>query len=757
MKTRTLTVSSCALAACATFGWVCAAASPVDFVDPLMGTDSDRSLSAGNVYPDISRPWGMHSWTPQTGPMADPWFYGYRQLKMRGIRQTHQPSPWMGDYGAFAVLPMAGQPVFDEEKRASWFSHKAEEAHPYSYRVYLADYDLTFEMAPTVRASIMRITYPETDSPLFLVDLIPGSKEKGIVEVDAASRRIKGRINCKGGRGAVVDGFANHFIMEFDRDFQVVGDVPADRGVIVKFAPVKRGERVVVKVASSFIDWDQAGRNMLELGNDDLETVAAKGRAEWNAILSRVKVEGGSERRMRTFYTCLYRALLFPRIHWEVAADGTIVHQSPVAANTVAKGYYYGGTGFWDTFRSLFPLLNFLYPDVNAKMSAGLANCWKECGWLPEWSNPGLARCMIGNNSASVVSEAACAGVIGAQDAALLYEALLHGANNVHPKFQQVGRIGFKEYNEKGYVPRDIGIRESAARTLEYAYDDWCIARMGRFLGRPAEEVAVYESRARNWRNVFNPAVGLMCGRAADGTFNPAFDKFAWGGDFTEGNSLHYTWSVFHDVAGLMEAMGGREAFVRQLDEIFTLPPVIHLGAYKNVIHEMREMQIAGFGQYAHGNQPIQHMIYLYDWAGEPWKTQYWVREAMDRLYAPAPDGYCGDEDNGQTSAWYIWSALGFYPVCPGSGEYALGGPLFSKATLSFAGGSTLVIDAPGADANRYVAELELNGVRKQCNYVTREELQKGGRLVFRMSAAPCKNRGAAISDAPSSMSTARR
>ena len=730
-----------------------AAGTPVDHVMPLMGTDSEPSLSAGNVYPAIARPWGMNSWTPQTGKMTSPWFYGYRQLKIRGFRQTHQPSPWMGDYGAFAVFPMTGAPVFDEERRASWFSHKAEAAAPYRYRVYLADYDTTFEMTPTARAAMMRVTYPQTDSPLFLVDLIAGGKEKGTLAVDRAARRITGRIDCQGGRGAVSKGFANHFVLTFDRDFEIVGGVPPEAGVIVRFAPTARGEQVVVRVASSFIDGGQAVRNLRELGEDGFDAIAAQGRAEWDALLSRVRVSGGTEDRLRTFYTCLYRALLFPRIHWEVDAAGGIVHRSPVADDTVAKGYYYAGTGFWDTFRSLFPLLNFLYPEVNAKMTAGLENCWKECGWLPEWSNPGLAACMIGNNSASVVADAWLSGVREGYDVQALYEALVHGANNMHPGNESVGRAGVRAYNEMGYVPRDAGVRESAARTLEYAYDDWCIAQLARAIGRPADEVALYEARARNWRNVFNPATGLMCGRAADGTFDPSFDPFRWGGDFTEGNALHYTWSVFHDVAGLMAAMGGREAFVRRLDSVFALPPVFDVGAYGRVIHEIREMQIAGFGQYAHGNQPIQHMIYLYDWAGEPWKTQHWVREAMDRLYAPMPDGYCGDEDNGQTSAWYVWSALGFYPVCPGSGEYALGAPLFARADIAFPSGVRLVIEAPGAAENRFVERLELDGKELARTYVRRAELQKGGRLSFTMAPRPVKTRGTAPDAAPSSQS----
>jgi predicted alpha-1,2-mannosidase len=288
---------------------------------------------------------------------------------------------------------------------------------------------------------------------------------------------------------------------------------------------------------------------------------------------------------------------------------------------------------------------------------------------------------------------------------------------------KSVGRLGVEHYNAKGYVPRDVGIKESAARTLEYAYDDWCIAALARAIGRPEEEVNLYATRARNWRNVFDPARRIAVGRNADGSFNADFDPFAWGGDFTEGCALHYTWSVFHDVEGLCAAMGGRKEFERRLDEIFTLPPKFTSTYYHTVIHEMREMQIMGFGQYAHGNQPIQHMIYLYDWTGAPEKAGRHARDVMDRLYTPTPDGYCGDEDNGQTSAWFVWSAMGLYPVCPGSGEYATGVPLFDNIDVALPNGRALEIRAPGAEARRFPAA--------PVPRIRRADLLKGGMVQF--------------------------
>jgi predicted alpha-1,2-mannosidase len=459
----------------------------------------------------------------------------------------------------------------------------------------------------------------------------------------------------------------------------------------------------------------------------------------------------------RVFYTCLYRSLLFPRMFYEIDAAGKPVHYSPHTGE-VKSGYYFTDSGFWDTFRSLFPLLNMFYPSMNAKMTAGLENCYRESGWLPEWASPGHRDCMVGNNSASIVADAWLSNARGDYDIAKLYEAVVHGAENAHPTIKSTGRLGAEAYLERGYVPRDMGINESTARTLEYAYDDWCIWKLAVDLKRPQEEINRFAKRAMNYQKLFSKEKGWMVGRNADGTFDKDFNPFKWGGDFTEGNSLHYSWSVFHDVQGLIGLMGGPQAFTAKLDEVFTLPPVFDESYYRAVIHEIREMQIMNFGQYAHGNQPIQHVIYLYAYAGEPWKTQHWAREVMDRLYTPAPDGYCGDEDNGQTSAWYVWSALGFYPVCPGSGEVVLGAPLFKKATVTFENGQKLVINAPSNSAsNRYIKNMKINNKKYTRNFLTVETLKKGAILDFEMADTPNVTRGTSDTDAPYSLSKAMR
>jgi predicted alpha-1,2-mannosidase len=731
---------------------------PADLVNPLMGTDSKPSLSNGNTYPAIARPWGMNCWMPQTGKMGSGWAYQYSADKIRGFKQTHQPSPWMNDYGQFALMPGTGRVKVDEDARASWFSHKAETARPYYYSVYLADYDLTTEITPTERAARFRFTFPRTDSAYVVVDAL----DKGsYLKILPAQNRIVGYTTRNS--GGVPANFKNYFVIEFDHAFanpQLYNDKALANGVneltaahvlaAVSFR-TRKGEQVNARVASSFISAEQAERNLQELGSDDFDKVKAQGQTAWNQALGRVEIEGGSEEQRQMFYSCLYRALLFPRKFYELDTSGQPIHYSPFNGQ-VKPGYLYTDTGFWDTFRALFPLLNLLYPEENAKMQAGLANDYREGGWLPEWGSPGYRDVMVGNNSASVVAEAYLKGGRG-YDINTLYEALTHGANNAGP-LEAVGRAGVQYYNKLGYVPYDVKINESAARTLEYAYDDFAIAQLAKALGKPKKEIDLYTQRSQNYRKLFDKESGMMRGRNQNGTFQTPFNPFKWGDAFTEGNSWHYTWSVFHDVQGLMNLMGGPKPFVAKLDTLFTLPPVFDDTYYGSVIHEIREMQIANMGQYAHGNQPAQHVIYLYNYAAQPWKAQYWVRETLNRLYRPTPDGYCGDEDNGQTSAWYVFSALGFYPVCPASDQYVLGAPLFPKATLHLPGGHDVVLNAPTNSAtNRYINNLTLNGQPYAHNWLSHAELLKGATLNFEMSAAPNKARGTQAADAPFSAS----
>jgi predicted alpha-1,2-mannosidase len=732
---------------------------PVDWADPLMGTDSNGGLSNGNVYPAIARPWGMNFWTPQTGEMGNGWAYTYDANKIKGFKQTHQPSPWMNDYGQFSLMPITGKLRFNEEERQSWFSHKAETVTPYYYSVYLADHDVTTEITPTERAARFRFTFPETDSSFVVIDAFDNGS---YVKIIPEENKIIGYTTKNS--GGVPDNFKNYFVIIFDKEFELSKtfsnstlteslETEADHaGAVIGFKTSK-GEIVNVKVASSFISYEQAERNLDEIGSDNFDELKEKGKQIWNKELSRIKVEGGTPDQIKTFYSCLYRSLLFPRKFFEYDENGEVVHYSPYNGE-VKPGYMFTDTGFWDTFRSLFPFLNLMYPELNAQMQAGLSNAYDESGWLPEWASPGLRNIMVGNNSASVVSDAYLkSGGAYDYDIENLYEALIHGANNEGP-MTAVGRAGVKYYNDLGYVPYDVGINENAARTLEYAYDDFTIYQLAKALNKPKKEIELYKKRSLNYKNLFDSETNLMRGKNEDGKFMAPFNPFKWGDAFTEGNSWHYSWSVFHDIQGLIDLIGGKEAFVDQLDKVFTLPPVFDDSYYGGVIHEIREMQIANMGQYAHGNQPIQHMIYLYNYAGQPWKTQYWARETMNRMYKPSPDGYCGDEDNGQTSSWYVFSAIGFYPVAPATDQYVLGAPLFKKVTLQLQNGKEVIINAPeNSLTNKYIQKMNLNGKNYSKNWLSHKELMKGVVIDIEMSDSPNKSRGTNKEDFPYSLS----
>ena len=623
--------------------------------------------------------------------------------------------------------------------------------------MYLADHDVTTELAPTERAAMFRFTYPETKNAYVIVDAF----DKGsYVKIIPEENKIIGYSTKNS--GGVPENFKNYFVIQFDKPFTFISTVSENNilpneteakgnhtGAVIGFA-TKKGEIVHARVASSFISPEQAELNLKELGKNSFDQLVTNGREVWNREMSKIEVEDDNIDNLRTFYSCLYRSMLFPRSFYEIDAKGQVMHYSPYNGE-VRPGYMFTDTGFWDTFRCLFPFLNLMYPSMNLKMQEGLVNAYKESGFLPEWASPGHRDCMVGNNSASVVTDAYIKGLRG-YDIETLWEALKHGAN-AHLRGTASGRLGYESYNQLGYVANNIGIGQNVARTLEYAYNDWAIYTLGKKLGKPESEIDIYKKRALNYKNVYHPERKLMVGKDNKGVFNPNFDAVDWSGEFCEGNSWHWSFCVFHDPQGLIDLMGGKKEFNTMMDSVFVIPGKLGMES-RGMIHEMREMQVMNMGQYAHGNQPIQHMVYLYNYSSEPWKAQYWIREIMNKLYTAGPDGYCGDEDNGQTSAWYVFSALGFYPVCPGTDEYIIGAPLFKKATLHFENGNSLVIDAPNNSKKKfYVNSMNVNGADYTKNYLRHENLLKGGTINVEMSNQPNQNRGTKEEDMPYSFS----
>ena len=729
----------------------------VDYVNPLMGTESTFAFSHGNTYPAVAVPWGMNFWSPQTGENGSGWMYTYTDSLMRGFRQTHQPSPWINDYGTFSIMPLAGELKVSHKERLVPFSHQQEKSTPYNYSV-IFDNGVQTSLSATSRGAVFEVTFPDKEDQYVVVDAYNGG---GSMVIEPGNKLLKGvsRYN----NGGVPDNFANYFMVEFSHPGTGYGvyngdtllheqtHVAADYSCAYLKFDVPAGEKLTIRTASSFISPEQAAINFnREVADADVKLIGGKAREQWNNYLGRVEAEGGTDDQLRTFYSCLYRTLLFPREFYEFDSQGNPVYYSPYDGN-VYDGYMYTDNGFWDTFRAVHPMFTLLYPEVSERVTQSIINAYNESGFMPEWASPGHRGCMIGNNSISLLVDAWMKG-IRTVDAEKALEAMIHQTQSRHPEIASVGRDGFEYYNKIGYVPYPE-VPEATAKTLEYAYADWCIARFAETLGK--QDIAgQYYRRAQNYRNLYYPEHGFMWTKDAKGNWRDKFDATEWGGPFTEGSSWHWTWSVFHDPEGLSDLMGGHEPMVARLDSMFVAPNTYNYGTYGFVIHEIAEMVALDMGQYAHGNQPVQHAIYLYDYVGQPWKTQYHIRNVMDKLYNPGSKGYCGDEDNGQTSAWYVFSAMGFYPVCPGMPEYAIGSPLFKKVTLHLSEGKTFTVSAANNAADRpYIQKAMLNGEELSRNYLTHDELLKGGELTLSMDSVPNTQRGTQPADFPYSYS----
>lgn len=729
----------------------------VDYVNPLMGTESTFAFSHGNTYPAVAVPWGMNFWSPQTGENGSGWMYTYTDSLMRGFRQTHQPSPWINDYGTFSIMPLAGELKVSHKERLVPFSHQQEKSTPYNYSV-IFDNGVQTSLSATSRGAVFEVTFPDKEDQYVVVDAYNGG---GSMVIEPGNKLLKGvsRYN----NGGVPDNFANYFMVEFSHPVTGYGvyngdtllheqtHVAADYSCAYLKFDVPAGEKLTIRTASSFISPEQAAINFnREVADADVKLIGGKAREQWNNYLGRVEAEGGTDDQLRTFYSCLYRTLLFPREFYEFDSQGNPVYYSPYDGN-VYDGYMYTDNGFWDTFRAVHPMFTLLYPEVSERVTQSIINAYNESGFMPEWASPGHRGCMIGNNSISLLVDAWMKG-IRTVDAEKALEAMIHQTQSRHPEIASVGRDGFEYYNKIGYVPYPE-VPEATAKTLEYAYADWCIARFAETLGK--QDIAgQYYRRAQNYRNLYYPEHGFMWTKDAKGNWRDKFDATEWGGPFTEGSSWHWTWSVFHDPEGLSDLMGGHEPMIARLDSMFVAPNTYNYGTYGFVIHEIAEMVALDMGQYAHGNQPVQHAIYLYDYVGQPWKTQYHIRNVMDKLYNPGSKGYCGDEDNGQTSAWYVFSAMGFYPVCPGMPEYAIGSPLFKKVTLHLSEGKTFTVSAANNAADRpYIQKAMLNGEELSRNYLTHDELLKGGELTLSMDSVPNTQRGTQPADFPYSYS----
>ena len=756
MKLNTFYKQGAALALCLTLSFpVFAEKDLVQYVNTLQGTNSTYELSWGNTYPTTAVPYPMNSWSPQTGKNGDGWKYQYSATTIRGFQPTHQCSPWVGDYGVFSLMPVP-ELVVDESKRATPFSHDKEIAKLHYYKVTLEN-GITTEFSPTTRSAHFRFSFPAKGDAFLVLD---GYTKTSQVQIDVANHRITGYVH----NGAFSPKtHKNYFIIQFDKPFVSYGTWENRKNTIQKnnlsregegigaYVQFAKGSKVQAKVSTSYISPEQAEVTMTrELGKHSSVEVTKQAAADvWNQLLNRVLVEGGTEEDMKTFYSCMFRANLFSHKFYEEKEDGSPYYYSPYDEK-IHDGYMFTDNGFWDTFRSQFPLTNILHPTMQGQYMQALLDAQEQCGWLPSWSFPSETGGMVGNHSISLLTDAWVKG-IRTFDPEKALKAYAHEAMNKGPWGGANGRVRWKDYYQLGYIPYPESMG-STAQTLEYCYDDFCAYQLAKMTGNKFYE-EVFARQIYNYKNVYDPSVGFMRGRKLDGSWAD-FDAFEWGGPYCEGNAWHYNWSVFHDVQGLIDLTGGDERFVAKIDSVFALPGIVKYGTYGTKIHEMLEMELAKMGQYAQGNQPIQHMIYLYSYAGQPWKTQYWIRQVMDRLYNSSENGYPGDEDQGGMSSWYVLSALGIYSVCPGTDEYVLGSPKFRKATITMEDGKKFVIEAKGnSKDNVYIQNATLNGKRHTRNYIHYSDILNGGVLELQMGNQPEKTRGTAKEDRPFSLS----
>lgn len=733
----------------------------VKYVNTLQGTDSEWALSYGNTYPTVGLPFAVHFYSPQTGKNGDGWKYQYKATRIRGFQQVHQCSPWMGDYAVFSLMPGIGELTVNEDDRALPFSHQNEIAKPNHYGVTF-DNGIQADISPVERGAHMRFTFPKKEKAFLVLD---GYIKDSEVRIIPEERKIIGYVN--NGR-FVPENFRSYFVIEFDQDFTQFGtwengtdeihpgqshDEGAGRGAYLEFKP---GAQVEVKIASSYISPEQAEKNFdREIAtHQNFDVTREKAFSIWNKLLNRIRVEGGSEEEKATFYSCMFRANLFSRKFYEIDTQGNPYYYSPYDGE-IHPGYMYTDNGFWDTFRGQFPLSNILHPEMQGRYMQSLLDAQNQAGFFPTWSNPGMSGVMIGNHAISLLTDAWAKG-IHTFDADSALAAYYHETTHKGPWGGSNGREGWADYFTKGFIPYGA-IHESTAKTLEYAYDDFCGYQLAKLSGNEFYQ-DIFAKQMYNYRNVFDPEVGFMRGRLADGSWMAPFDPVEWGGPFTEANAWQYTWSVLHDVNGLINLIGGEARFNSKLDSFFTMDQRIEYGSYGQEIHEMSEMLLAGMGQYAHGNQPTQHVPYLYNYSGEPWKSQQQVRLVMSELYNGTEQGYPGDEDQGQMSSWYVLSAMGFYSVCPGTDQYVLGSPIFNKITVDLENGKTFILHAPSNDStNVYIQNARLNGEDYDRNFITYQDIMQGGELHLDMAAEPNYQRGVSDDSRPFSLSTIDR
>ena len=711
---------------------------PVDWVNILQGTASTPEFSRGNTLPIAALPFGMAHWTLQSHDDT-PWMFQPGVRRIQGFRCTHQLSPWLSDYGHATFLPFRGEIHPEAAARASSYAAEQAELGPHSQRLFLLRYRAHVELIPTERCAVLTATFEKDENEdserIGLVFDIPGHHDA--IEPDPATQTI--RFTSRANSGGVPDNFATYYLLQLKTPWDSFEVKEAEAGGhrigILRF---RQDQYLQAHIATSFIGFEQAALNLRnEIGQrsvDDLRSLAA---TRWNEHLNRIEIEGTTEEQRRTFYSCMYRVLLFPRTWHEPDAEGKMHHFSAFNGK-VMPGVMYADHGYWDVYRAWYPLMSIVFPERLGEILQAWVNAYKEGGWLPQFPCPGYRACMTGSLIDSVFGDAAAKQIKGF-DLESAYEGLKKHATMPGDPAKGYGRVGLEQYLKLQYVPADR-VAQSVAETVDAAYGDFCIAQVATALGKE-DDHATFMKRSENWRHVYDAEVKFFRGKNEDGSWLTPFNPFTWGSPYVEGAAWQHRWDAPQNLSGLIEQMGGDSAAAKALQEMLSAPPIFHVGVYGIEIHEMSEMAAVPFGQYAHSNQPVHHLLYIFAHAGRPDLTQLWVRKVMQSLYTP--NTFAGDEDTGSMSAWFVLSALGFYPVCPGKPEYTLGSPLFPRSVVHVPGGVTFTIEAQGNTPDAvFVRRTSLDGNEILGGVIEHAAIVRGGTLRFEMASRAAGGKG---------------
>ncbi|GGI65569.1 GH92 family glycosyl hydrolase [Enterococcus alcedinis] len=708
-------------------------------IDTRHATANQYSFSSGNSLPYTGVPFGMNFFGVQTSDQRGSWWFHPKDRTFQGYRLTHQPSPWMGDFSRVLFTPLSGD-VHQASTFHTQSSYRPDEStfKPTHVSVTQLRYDITSTLIPSMYGGVLTTDYRDENAGFMLS--LPG--RYAIEQVDAHT--LQGHvINFS---GAEDPDFSFYFTLKFDEAItsEAINESGEDGNILVRFGNIKQQ---TMRFGTSFINLEQAILNLSREENQTAAEYLEKSLTEWEGYLSRIEVEHQDKAHTETFYHNFYRMFLFPQTFYEFDANNEKIHYDTYSKK-VRPGVLYTNNGFWDTYKTVYPMYSLIAKEKYEDMLEGFLNSFNETGFLPKWLSPDERGLMPGTLIDAVIADAAVKGI--RSDLMEQFLAAMKKAATVQSENSNYGRQGTLDYLKYGYVPSTY--HESVNHTLDYAYSDFCISQVAKTLG-DTETAEYYATQSLNYRNIFDKETGFMRAKDSDGVFRENFLDIRWGRDYAEGSAWQSSYAVYQDFAGLVKEHGGEQAFEKKLIELNNQAPRYNVDGYGFEIHEMSEMAALEFGQLAISNQPSFHYPFLFSYIGKPEMAQPLLKQLMTQAFNASPEGYPGDEDNGSMAGWYIFNSLGFYPVTPGSGEYVLGMPLVSKATVHLSSGEKLEITAsPNYPQQQFLHETKRNGEVHSKLFFDHADLMQGGTINYQLGTVPTP-RTVTAEDLPFSLS----